>query len=308
MASPDWDSCRSFLAVARSGSLSAAARTLGLTQPTLGRHIAALEETLDTKLFTRSQRGLMPTAQALLLVPFAESMEASAEAFARSGSGEAHEPRGTVRLTASEIVGTEILPPMLTAFRERHPAIGIELAISNVNQDLLRREADIAIRMIRPVQKALMARRIGTVEIGLYAHRRYLAAHGTPRTMEDIPAHAIIGYDTESSGWRGIRQSGLPLTREIFAFRCDSDPAQLAHLRAGFGIGGCQVLVAARDPDLVRLFQESFAMPLEMWLVMHEDLRSIRRVRLLYDHLAEALAAHIAAGRKTRPRRAEKSR
>lgn len=302
----DWGHYRSFLAVARRGSLSAAARELNLTQPTLGRHIAALEKAVGAKLFARSQTGLRPTPAALELVPHAEAMAASADALQRAASGEAESARGTVRLTASAIVGVEILPPILTAFRDAHPEIDIELSLSNLNQDLLRREADIAVRMVKPTQKALVARKIGDVELALFAHRRYLARHGTPESLEDLVMHAIIGFDADDTPVRGMKGAGLPVTREIFAFRSDNDHAQLAMLRAGFGIGGTHVRIAARDPNLVRLPFDAFSMALPIWLVMHEDLRATRRVRLLYEHLAEGLQAHLADGPRTPTPRAKK--
>lgn len=289
-----WDHYRSFLSVVRRGSLSAAARELRLTQPTLGRHIAALERDTDGKLFTRSQSGLRPTEAALALVPHAEAMAAAAEALQRAASGEAKTARGVVRITASEIVGVEILPPILTTFRETHPEIDIELSLSNLNQDLLRREADIAVRMAKPVQKALIARKIGEIEIALFAHRRYLARHGMPKNLDDVARHTIIGFDADDYAVRGVKTFGIKLSREIFALRSDSDHAQLAALRAGFGIGGAQVRVAERDPNLVRLPFDAFSMALPVWLVMHEDLRDTRRVRLLYEHLAEGLRGHLA--------------
>jgi DNA-binding transcriptional LysR family regulator len=208
-ASPGWDLYRSFLAVLRLGSLSAAARTLGLTQPTLGRHIAELEAALGQPLFVRSQMGLSPTEAAQSLAPSAEAMEAAAAAFLRTASGGLDEAKGIVRLTASEFVGVEVLPPILTAFREAHPAIAIELAISDTNQDLSRRDADIAVRMARPTQAALVARRLGDVGIGLYAHRRYVARHGLPKTPGELPAHTIIGFDADTISLRVSRASGL---------------------------------------------------------------------------------------------------
>ncbi|HTV29500.1 MAG TPA: LysR family transcriptional regulator [Xanthobacteraceae bacterium] len=290
---PGWDLYRSFLAVLRLGSLSGAARELDLTQPTLGRHIQELEASLGQTLFTRSQAGLMPTRAALQLQPHAEAMASAASALLRAASGALDEPEGSVRVTTSEIMGVEVLPPILTAFREAHPKIIIELALSNLNQDLLRRDADIAVRMARPTQAALLAKRLGAVPVGLFAHRRYLARHGVPASFEDILAHhTLIGFDADAAALRTFRQTGLPIARDMFAFRSDSDHAQLAALRTGFGIAGCQKRIAARDPDLVAVLPQAFRMELEMWLVMHEDLRASRRVRLLYDHLAEALAAH----------------
>ena len=183
---PSWELFRTFLEVVRDGSLSGAARRLGLTQPTVGRHVDALEAALSLPLFTRSPQGLIPTAAALDLVPHAESMAAASAALRRAASGEAATDRGTVRITASEIMGCEVLPPMLASFRRKHPRIELELTLNNRNEDLLRRDADIAVRMNRPTQKALVARRIGKTMIGLYAHRDYLAEFGTPKSFADL--------------------------------------------------------------------------------------------------------------------------
>ena len=292
---PGWEHYRSFLAVIRAGSLSAAARRLGLTQPTLGRHVESLAALLGVALFTRSPQGLLPTPVALGLVPHAEAMEAAAEALRRAASGEASEERGTVRLTASEIMGAEVLPEMLARFRARHPGITIELALSNRTEDLLRREADLALRMARPRQQALVARRLGGVGIGLYAHRRYAAAHGLPRSLEELAQHPLIGFDRDDSSWRSVGDIALGVTRERFAFRSDSDLAQLAALRAGFGIGGCQHAIAGRSRELVPVLPRTVRFRLEMWLALHEDLRASRRVRLLFDHLAEELAGYADA-------------
>lgn len=291
---PGWDLHRSFLAVLRHASLSAAARALGMTQPTLGRDIDALEAALGVKLFARSRHGLVVTPAALELAPHAEAMEAAARALVRAASGEADHPRGAVRLTASEMIGAEVLPAILADFRERHPAISIELVLSNRNQDLSRRDSDIAVRMIRPTQRALIARRLGIVRIGLYAHRRYLARHGMPRTVDELASHAIIGYDRDRTALRALGAGGISVAREVFALRTDDDRAQLNALRAGFGIGGCQIGIAARDSDLVPVLAGKIGFRLETWLAMHEDLRASSRVRLLFDHLAAALAFYAA--------------
>lgn len=290
---PGWELYRSFLAVIRQGSLSGAARSLALTQPTIGRHVDALEQALGIALFTRSQHGLAPTGAALDLVPHAEAMESAAEALLRAASGEAGAMRGTVRLTASDIVGAEILPPILTDFRECHPGIALELALNNKAEDLLRHEADIAVRMTRPTQSALVARRIGMVRIGLYAHRRYVEKHGLPTSLEAIAGHTLIGFDRDTASIRGLGAEAIPIRPEMFALRCDNDLAQLSALRAAYGIGGCQVHVAERTPDLVPVLRDTLMFRLEMWVVMHEDLRASRRVRLLFDHLVEQLAAFV---------------
>ncbi len=301
-AEPSWEHYRSFLTVLRHGSLSSAARALRLTQPTVGRHIDELEQKLRLPLFTRSQQGLAPTDAAVELRPHAEAMEAAAGALIRAASGTADQARGVVRVTASEIIGCEVLPPILTAFRERHPGIAVELALSNRTENLLRREADIAVRMVRPTQAALVARHVGEVTLGLHAHRRYLAAHGHPRTFEALARHTVIGFDRESAVVHSLRDAGMPLTRDLFALRSDSDLAQLAAIRAGFGIGACQIGIARRDDQLVHLLRESFVFKLGIWIAMHGNLRASRRMRLMFDHLAAGLADYVASsrGRKTK--------
>lgn len=288
---PGWELYRSFLVVVRERSLSAAARALALTQPTIGRHIDALEAALDMPLFTRSQSGLRATEAALALVPHAEAMASAAAALARTASGQAEEERGAVRITASEMIGAEVLPPLLATFRRHHPRIDIELVLSNRSQDLLRRDADIAVRMVKPTQGALLARKLGTLQLGLHAHPSYLQAHGAPRTPEELRQHPLIGFDSAASMQR-LPKSKLPLSRDWFAFRCDSDLAQYAALRAGFGIGACQNALAKRD-GLVRVAPGAFEFQLGMWVVMHRDLKASRRMRLMFDYLAVELTRYV---------------
>jgi DNA-binding transcriptional LysR family regulator len=291
---PGWELYRSFLAVVREGSLSGAARRLVMTQPTLGRHVAQLEAALGIALFTRSPGGLAPTDAALALLPHAEAMEASAAAVVRAVSGAAGDEGGTVRITASEIVGAEVLPPILAPFRERHPAITLELALTNRTEDLLRRDADLAVRMARPKQEALLARRIGRVPLGLYAHRRYLARFGTPAAIDELRRHHLIGFDRDPRSLQSLNEPRFALDRALFSFRADNDLAQLAALRAGLGIGGCQRPIAARDKALVPVLPKAIAFSLDMWLVVHEDLRASRPVRLIFDYLAEGLGRYVA--------------
>ena len=291
-APPDWHLFRAFLAVVREGSLSGAARVLGTTQPTMGRQVAALEASLGVKLFTRSLDGLSPTEAGMRLIPSAEAMAAAVEAAQRSASGEIDEERGTVRITASDVIGAEVLPTMLAEFHSLNPRISAELALSNRNEDLLRGDADIAVRMVRPTQGALIARRIGRIDIGLYGHRGYLKGRPMPRQLEDLGEHALIGYDRDKAYVRLLERMGLPFTRDRFAFRSDSDLAQLAALRAGFGIGASQLGVARREKNLVPVLHSALIVPMECWLVMHRDLRSSRRIRLLFDHLATRLSAY----------------
>jgi len=291
--SPDWSLYRSFLSVLRTGSLSAAAREEGLTQPTVGRHVDALEKALGVALFTRSQHGLSPTEAALELRPYAESLEATAAALVRAAVGRAG-TRGTVRVTASEVVGAEVLPSILAKLHEAHPELVIELVLSNRTEDLLRREADIAVRMVRPTQQALLARHVGDTEIGLHARRDYLERRGVPSSLRELREHTLIGFDHENAFIRSVRAGGFPVERGMFALRSDSDLAQLAALRTGFGIGVCQVGLARRSTDLVRVMAKSFLFKLEVWIVMHSDLRSSVRCRVVADALAAGLAVYCA--------------
>ncbi|XYH92712.1 LysR family transcriptional regulator [Sorangium sp. So ce1128] len=290
-AEPGWELYRSLLAVVREGSLSAAARSLALAQPTIGRHIDALEEQLGVALFVRSQAGLVPTDAALTLMPHAEAMATSAEALLRAASGRAEDEQGSVRLTASELVGAEIVAPLLAPFREQHPRIAIELMLSSRTEDLLRREADIAVRLFRPTQSALIARRLGELWMGLHAHPSYVAARGAPRTVKQLRDHALIGFDSEVLV-RRTEKLGLG-SRDALSFRCDSYLGQYAALKAGLGIGSCPVVLGRRD-GLTRVLPKEPGASAEVWLAMHEDLRTSRRVRLFYDFLADALGAYLS--------------
>jgi len=289
---PNWEWYRSFVAVLETGSLSAAGRSLGTTQPTVGRHVDSLEAALGLKLFTRSFDGFTPTDAALELKPYAASLSATAAALRRVASSQGDGVRGTVRLTASEIVSNEVLPPILADLRDAHPALVIELVPSNKVENLLRRDADIAVRMATPSQDALIARRVATLAVGLHAHRRYLDRHGTPRTMDELARHALIGWDTETPYVRSFQQRFPAITREAFAFRTDSDVAQLAAIRAGLGIGFCQARLAERDPSLVRLFKSAVSLNLETWIAMHADLRDSPRCAVTFAALAAGLAAY----------------
>lgn len=290
---PNWEWYKSFGQVLETGSLSAAARALGLTQPTVGRHIDSLEAALGLKLFTRSFDGFSPTDAAHALQPYAASIAATAAALRRAASGHGAGVRGTVRLTASEVIGVEILPPILAALRGAYPELAIELVLSNRADDLLQREADIAVRMFRPQQNALLTKRIGAITLGLHAHQRYLAAHGAPASLDALARHAVIGFDQENAFIRRLRGQASILCRDSFAFRSDSDLAQLGAIRAGFGIGVCQVALAARDRQLVRVLPEQFAPTLDTWLAMHADLRDSQRCMAVFTALATGLHAYI---------------
>ncbi len=258
-----WELYRSLLGVLKEGSLSGAARALGVAQPTVGRHIAALEKSLNLVLFTRSPTGLLPTESALALRTHAESMESTAAALARTAASQGVGTTGVVRVTASDVIGVEVLPPVIARLRHEHPDLKIELVLTNRVQDLLRREADIAVRMTPPRQETLIARRIGRIELGMHASRQYLADHGTPANIAELAHHTLIGFDQETAFIRGARKSLPVMSREKFSVRTDSDLAQLALIRTGAGLGVCQVPIARRSATLVRVLQRQVTISLE---------------------------------------------
>jgi DNA-binding transcriptional LysR family regulator len=288
-----WDLYRSFLGVLQRGSLSGAARALGITQPTVGRHIAALEAAFGVALFTRSQTGLVPTEAALDIRSYAEAMSSTAAALRRAVSSPGEGIKGIVRVSASEMVGVEVLPPVIARLRQAHPALTVELVITNRVQDLLRREADIAVRMARPRQQMLIARRVGAVPLGLFAHRSYLARSGTPRSISELTGHALIGFDEGTPFLRSARKAQPALSRAVFSLRTDSDLAQLALIRAGAGIGVCQVALARREPALVPVLPSRFEMKLDTWVTMHEALRNNPRCKVTFEALVQGLADHV---------------
>lgn len=295
MSGPGWELWRTFDAVMREGSLSSAARALGLTQPTAGRHVAELEAKLGTgALFTRSARGLQPTEIARALAPHAEAMAAAAAALVRTASAPTDAAAGVVRISASEVVGAEVLPSILAALRGANPGLTIELLLTNASSDLLRRDADLAIRMTQPRQQALLARSVGRIRLGFYAHRDYLARSAPIERASDLARHALIGFDRDAASLRAIDAAWPDLPP--FALRTDNQLAQVAAVRAGFGIGVMQVPIAERDPALVPVLRETFAAHLPVWIVMHEDLRSTHRMRIVFDALVEGMTAHVGAG------------
>ena len=290
---PDWDLLQSLHAVLEAGSFSAAAKIRRLTQPTLGRHIDQLERQLGAPLFLRSPRGLQPTDLATAFQPHLADMAAAASAADRDATGVASGEGGVVRLAASEIVGIEVLPEILTGFREAHPGIDVELTLSNKLEDLTRRDADVAVRMSRPTQNSLVAKKIGDLKLGFYATPDYVARRGQPRNFDELKDHTLIGFDRNFPELINQLNIGVPITRDLFALRTDNDAAQLAALKAGFGIGVCQHQVGRRN-GLVAILPDLFSFQLEVWICMHETLRGTPRIRLMFDHLAKTLGAYVA--------------
>ncbi|MDQ0008186.1 DNA-binding transcriptional LysR family regulator [Luteibacter jiangsuensis] len=290
-----WEYYRSFLAVLTEGSLSAAARKMGITQPTVGRHVSALEAAFKQVLFTRTPSGLVPTDAANALKGYVESMQSTAAALEREALSQEQGVQGTVRVSTSEVIGVEVVPRALARLRREHPSLKVELMATNRVQDLLRREADIAIRMSPPRQEALVARKVGHVELGLFAHADYLAERGMPAAITELETHALIGFDEETPFLRAARAKFPVWSRDALTLRSDSDVAQLAMIRAGCGIGICQSALARRDERLVRVLPDAFSFLLETWVTMHGDLRGSRRCRAVFDALVKCMQDHIDA-------------
>ena len=285
----DWGLIRSFLAALEAGSLLGASRKLHTSQPTLGRHIAELESQLGLVLFERTGRGLIATASALQLADAARAMEAGALQLARSVTGAQSRTNGTVRLTASQPVACYLLPPVLAAMREALPDIQIELESSNTVSNLLRREADIALRMVRPTQASLVARKIGQVRVGAYASRNYLARCGMPLRPEDLLRHELIGYDKVDDILRGFQAHFFPITRDAFALRTDDLIVQWQAVRAGLGVGFLASYMVEGDEQIQRVLPALPLPELGMWLTVHREIRTSQRIRAVYDFLAKAL-------------------
>jgi len=290
---PDWALWRSFAAVVAEGSLSAAARKIGYSQPTLGRHIETLEEQLGITLFDRTLQGLKPTETALRLYqPVAEAQERLAEA-ALVAEGATGALEGTVRITASTVVSHYVLPPLLRAIRQEFPGIAIELVPSDSIENLLLREADIALRMVRPAQLELIARNIGDLPLTATAHASYLGAHGTPQKPEDLANHALIGFDRDDQLIRGAKALGIAIKRADFALRTDSQTAGWELLKAGLGVGFAQLGMVRDTPGMRELLPMLRIPPLELWLTTHRELFLSPRIRAIYDRLAAGLAAYL---------------
>ena len=228
-------------------------------------------------------------------------MAAAAGAALRDASGAADGERGVVRVAVSEFMGVEVLPPILSSFHEKHPDIVIEMVLSDKTEDLSRRDADIAVRMIRPTQGALVARKIGAIRLGFYASEGYVARHGVPAGFEDLRnGHTLIGYDRERIDLEALRHvdfGGIDINRNTFQVRTDNNVAQVASVRAGLGIGAVQNTLARRW-GLVPVMPNAFHFELEVWVAMHENLKGSRRMRLMFDHLAEGLTTFLAEEKK----------
>jgi DNA-binding transcriptional LysR family regulator len=290
----DWSLMRSFLAVIERGSLLAAARHLGVSQPTLGRHVAELERQLGITLFERTGRGLVATASARAIADQARAMADNAEAIGRTLTGQSKQLSGSVRVTASQTVATHLLPSLLARFRERETGIAVDVIASNAVSNLLRREADIAVRMVRPAQSSLVARRVGEVQIGAYARKDYLRRRGVPSKPGDVLNYDLIGLDRDESIIRAFAALGYRIERDSFMFRSDDHLVLWHALCSGLGIGFAATWLADREPSLERVLPDLPMPRLPVWLTVHREIRSSARIRALYDFLAEGIPAALA--------------
>ncbi|MEN9866887.1 MAG: hypothetical protein RL748_2477 [Pseudomonadota bacterium] len=292
----DWVLLRSFLAIYRAGTVAAAARTLSQQQPTLSRHLMELENQLGKPLFERNGRGLVATDTAHLVAEYARQMEESANRLTLALVAKATDLTGVVRLTASHIASTWLLPPIMTDLLQRQPGLELELAVSDELHNLLGREADIAVRMVRPTQLDLVTRKIGEVTMVMAARADYLEQHGTPQSPADLLRHQLLGYDKDQTIMDGMVHAGLPVTQRHFRFRCDDDVEYLEMVRAGAGIGVIHGYMLHTGHNLRHVLPGLPIPPISCWLTVHKDIFSNPLVRWVFDELAILLGARLQAG------------
>lgn len=294
LLTPDWSLMQSFLAVAEGGSLSAAARKTGQSQPTLGRQIRQLEQDLDSVLFTRHARGLELTEEGHAILDAARQMRDAMKQIELTVAGRESDLTGTVRITASEVVSQHVLPPILAQLRQDYPMIAIDLIATDDTENLLFREADVAVRMYRPEQLDIVTRQLGGIEIAVCAATSYLERHGRPRTVEDLQAHTLVGYDQSELILRGMQQMGIPASRDWFPVRCDDQNAYWQLVRAGCGIGFSQRILIDSAPEVEGLDLGIPIPSLPVWLAAPQATRRTPRVSVVWEALETGLLPFIS--------------
>lgn len=285
----DWNHAKTFLAVADKGSLSAAARALGQTQPTVSRQIAALEESLNVLLFERTGRSVILTQAGIELLEHVRSMADGANLVSLAASGHAQSVEGQVRITASELMSAYVLPPILEDLTRSAPALDIDIVADNGMRDLVRREADIAIRHARPDQPNLLARRVRDDVMRFYASSAYLDAHGEPGRT-NLSGHQIVSFVDADRMLGYLLPVGLDLSRAHFRLSSSSQLVALEMARRGLGMIVAPEHVAGDLAGLVPVLRDVEPFTVQTWLVTHGELRTSRRIRLVFDHLAKALS------------------
>lgn len=291
IASPeiDWDLIRAFLSVIETGSLTAGAALFGASQPTLSRKIEEMELRIGTALFERAGRGLRLTAAGEALVEPARQVKLAAQALSLTALTHSQELAGTVRLTASEMTATYLLPEVVAKLRLSHPEIQVEILVSNQVENLLERHADIALRHARPTQSGLIARRVSELEIGAFAHADYLARAGGTIDHDRLDSYHWIGYDNSDALLRGFRAVGIQVERDFFCIRCDNHITGWHMALAGAGICFAPTVIAARWPQMQMAMPASLVPSIPLWLTAHRELRNSRRIKLVFDLLADGL-------------------
>lgn len=284
----DWNRARSFLAAADQGSFSAAAKALGTTQPTVGRQVAALEQELGVTLFERLGTHLELTPTGLELVEHVRTMQDAATKLSLSADGQATSVEGKVSITASEAISAFLLPPILAGLRREHPGIEIEIVASNDVRDLHRREADIAVRNFRSTQPHLIAKKVRDTSATLYATPAYLERVG-PLTKDDMSRADLFAFDRGDEMIEGLRALGLHVTREQFSIVTDNHLVQWELCKQGIGVGFMMEEVGDLEPRVQRVLPDAPPLPVPIWLVCHRELRTSRRIRIVFDRLAEGL-------------------
>jgi len=295
----DWNLLRSFIAVYEAGTLTEAARRLGSTQPSVGRHLRELESALGEALFKRLPGRLEPTARAHALHRSVAGMKLAAREAERLFAESHEQVAGTVRVAASEVYAPHVVVPMLAPLLAAQPELEIELSVSNRADNLLRREADIAVRFFRPEQDDLIAVHVGDTELGLYAHESYLARHGEPAGWT-LPADTFVaGFDREQSPLERLIKGPAPVSPLRFRLRTDAILACHAAVETGLAVAVYLADVASRRPGLKRILADRVGQHLPVWLCAHEELRRSASMRCVWDCLEQGLRAHLdgAAGR-----------
>jgi len=291
----DWTHIQTFLAVAETGSLSAAARDLGLSQPTVGRQVHAAEDALGVELFHRRSHGLDLTLSGETLLEPAKEMQKAAAKLSLIAEGRGVGLNGVVRITASEVVSHFMLPRVLARVRTAEPEIELEVFPSDEPKNLLFREADIAIRMYRTEQLDIITRHIGSMRVGMFAARAYVEKRGVPLHIEEFMMHDFVGYNSNDIIISGMRDMGLQVDRHFFKTRCDQQVVHWELARAGCGIGFSQESIGQADPDMVQILPELPLPVLPIWLTAPEALRTNPRIRRVFDLLADALSDMVDA-------------
>jgi len=295
-SSLDWTHVRAFLAVAETGSLSAAARALGQSQPTLGRHIKAAEAALGATLFVREAGGLRLTEIGSLLLGPAQEMAAASARLETLAAGRDMRVSGTVRITASVVVSHYLLPRIIADLRDEEPEIEIELVPSDTTENLIFREADIAIRMFRPTQMDVVTRKIGDSPMALYASEQLLSRFGQPEDFEDLRRLPVVGFDRSDMILRQFREWGLDVSKAFFGVRCDDQAAYWRLVCAGCGVGGMQSVIGDAEPMVRRLDVQPGLPALPLWLAAQDTMHKTPRVRRVWDFLVDAVSRRLRHG------------